>query len=168
MTLVYILVGLLLVLGLLRSVLPFLPGTLLILVGAVVFACATDFATLGPIQWLILAALTAIAYGVDYVAGALGVKRIGGSRWAMLGAALEAVVGTFFGPLGLILGPIIGAVRNCRRAFSQYRKNAPTPPASLSRSAAAPRTCSYFPSMSIASSPSLATTSLIVRTSAPQ
>jgi uncharacterized protein YqgC (DUF456 family) len=44
------------------------------------------------------------------VAGALGVKRIGGSRWAMLGAALGAVVGVFFGPVGLILGPIVGAI----------------------------------------------------------
>jgi uncharacterized protein YqgC (DUF456 family) len=110
MTLVYILVGLLLLLGLLGSVLPFLPGTLLILVGAFVYAWATDFVTLGASRLLILTALTVTAYAVDYVAGAIGVRRIGGSRWAMLGAALGALVGVFFGPLGLILGPIIGAV----------------------------------------------------------
>jgi uncharacterized protein YqgC (DUF456 family) len=107
---VYILVGLFLLIGLIGSVLPFLPGTLLIWVGAFIYAWATDFDTVGTAQLLILAFLTALAYGVDYVAGALGVKKIGGSRWAMLGATLGAVVGVFFGPLGLILGPIIGAV----------------------------------------------------------
>jgi uncharacterized protein YqgC (DUF456 family) len=63
MTVVYILVGLLLVLGLLGSVLPILPGTLLILVAAFIYAWATDFATLGTVRLLILAALTAAAYG---------------------------------------------------------------------------------------------------------
>jgi hypothetical protein len=65
--------GLLLPLGLLGSVLPLLPGTLLILVGALVYARETDFVTLAASRLLILTALTATAYAVDYVAGAIGV-----------------------------------------------------------------------------------------------
>jgi uncharacterized protein YqgC (DUF456 family) len=110
MTVVYVAVTMLLILGLLGSVLPFMPGTLLILAGAFIYALATDFATLGTSRLLILAALTALAYGVDYVAGAFGVKRLGGSRWAMLGAVAGSVIGIFFGPVGLILGSITGAV----------------------------------------------------------
>jgi uncharacterized protein YqgC (DUF456 family) len=91
-------------------VVPFLPGTLLILAGAFIYALATDFATMGMSRLLILVLLTALAYGVDYVSGALGVRKLGGSHWAMLGAMLGAVIGIFFGPLGLILGSILGAV----------------------------------------------------------
>ena len=51
-----------------------------------------------------------MAYGLDYAAGALGVKRFGGSGWAMAGAVLGALVGLFFGLPGLILGPLLGSL----------------------------------------------------------
>jgi uncharacterized protein YqgC (DUF456 family) len=108
--LVYVVVALLLVVGLLGSILPFLPGTPLILVGTLVFAVATDFEPVGPWQLAILVVIAAIAYSLDYLAGAAGVQKLGGSRWSMLGAVLGAIVGIFFGPFGLILGPILGAV----------------------------------------------------------
>jgi uncharacterized protein YqgC (DUF456 family) len=103
------LVGLLLLGGLLGSALPFLPGPPLILAGALLYAWATDFDPVGAGRLLILTAIALLAYALDYVAGAAGVKKLGGSGWAMLGAVLGAVVGLFFGPLGLILGPFIGA-----------------------------------------------------------
>jgi uncharacterized protein YqgC (DUF456 family) len=78
--------------------------------GAVIHAVATDFNPIGWGQLALLAALAAIAYSLDYLSGALGVKKLGGSRWAMLGAVLGAIVGVFFGFVGLILGPIIGSV----------------------------------------------------------
>jgi uncharacterized protein YqgC (DUF456 family) len=109
-TAVNVLVGLLLVLGLVGSIVPFLPGTLLILAGSFIYALFNDFAALGTSRLMVLAGLTALAYAIDYVAGAFGVKRFGGSRWAMYGAILGAVVGLFFGPLGLILGTVFGAV----------------------------------------------------------
>ena len=57
-----------------------------------------------------LGVLTVAAYGLDYVAGALGVKRFGGSRWAIAGAVIGALVGLFFGLPGLLLGPLVGAL----------------------------------------------------------
>lgn len=110
-TLLYVVVGLLLLVGLLGSLLPFIPGTLLILAGAFLFALGTDFQPVGPGRLLVLAGLTAAAYSLDYLAGALGARKLGrGSRWAMAGALLGALVGLFFGPVGLITGPILGAV----------------------------------------------------------
>jgi len=38
------------------------------------------------------------------------VKKFGGSVWAIVGAVVGAVVGLFFGPPGLLIGPVIGAV----------------------------------------------------------
>jgi uncharacterized protein len=107
---IQIVVGVLLVLGLAGSVLPFLPGAPLIFLGALVYAFATDFTPVGVGRLVILAALAIFTYVLDYVAGALGVKTYGGSRWAVVGAVLGVVVGLFFGPLGLILGPVAGAI----------------------------------------------------------
>jgi uncharacterized protein YqgC (DUF456 family) len=110
MTAAYGLVAILLLAGLVGSILPFLPGTPLILAGSLLYAVVTDFDPIGVGRLLILTGIAALAYSLDYLAGAVGVKKLGGSRWAMAGAVVGAVVGIFFGPLGIILGPILGAV----------------------------------------------------------
>ena len=56
-----------------------------------------------------LAVLTALSVVVDVAASSLGAKRAGAGRAAMLGAALGALAGMFFGPLGLLIGPFVGA-----------------------------------------------------------
>jgi uncharacterized protein YqgC (DUF456 family) len=110
MAFVYALVALLLIVGLIGSVVPALPGVVLILAGAVVHAVATDFDPIGPGRLAILALLMAVAYALDYAAGALGVKRFGGSGWAVTGAVVGALVGLFFGLPGLLLGPLLGSL----------------------------------------------------------
>jgi uncharacterized protein YqgC (DUF456 family) len=62
-------------------------------------------------------ALTLLAVGVDYLAGALGAKKMGATKWGVLGAVVGMVPGIFFGLPGMILGPSIGAI-----AF-EYWKN---------------------------------------------
>lgn len=106
----YILVAALLIAGLAGSVLPLLPGTPLILAAALLHALVTDFSPIGAGRLLLLAGLAALAYVLEYVAGAVGVKKFGGSAWAIVGAVVGAVVGLFFGPPGLLIGPVIGAV----------------------------------------------------------
>src|SRR5690606_25550476 len=54
--------------------------------------------------------LTAVAHVVDLGAGALGVRRSGGSGRAVAGAGLGAMAGLFFGLPGLLIGPLVGAV----------------------------------------------------------
>jgi hypothetical protein len=106
----YVLVALLLLAGLAGSVLPFLPGTPLILAGALVHALVTGFEPIGAGRLLVLAGLTALAYLLDYTAGAAGAKRFGGSRWAVIGALIGGLAGLFFSPLGVLFGPMVGAV----------------------------------------------------------
>lgn len=110
MTAVYVVVGALLLLGLLGSLLPLVPGTPLILLGALIFAFATDFDTMGVGRLALLAGLAVAGYLASHVAGALGARKYGGSAWAVVGALVGVVIGLFFGPLGLLLGPIVGAV----------------------------------------------------------
>jgi len=110
MAFVNFLVVLLLLVGLVGSVVPALPGTILIFAGALLHGFAYGFDPIGPWRLAILGLLTLVAYGLDYAAGALGVRRFGGSGWATAGALLGAIVGIFFGLPGLILGPLAGAV----------------------------------------------------------
>jgi uncharacterized protein YqgC (DUF456 family) len=88
----YGLVAVLLIAGLAGSLLPLLPGTPLILAAALLHALVTDFNPLGAGRLLALAGLAAFAYVLEYVASAVGVKKFGGSVWAIVGAVVGAVV----------------------------------------------------------------------------
>jgi uncharacterized protein YqgC (DUF456 family) len=105
-----IVVGLLMAAGLVGAVVPFIPGTPLIFVGALIYAIATDFSPIGAGRLAILAVLALVGWAVEHVAGALGARRAGGSRAAVIGAILGTIVGLAFAPLGLLLGPIAGAI----------------------------------------------------------
>lgn len=110
LTVVGILTGLLCLVGLVGSLIPWIPGPLFILAGALLWAIATGFTVIGVGRLVILAGLAALTFVLNFVTGALGAQRSGGSRWAVIGAFVGAVVGLFFGPLGLLVGPVIGAV----------------------------------------------------------
>lgn len=96
--------------GLAGMVLPALPGPVLLFAGFVVGAWAEDFRFIGFGTLAVLGALAVLAYVADFVAGSLGASRYGASRRAVVGAAIGAVVGIFFGPIGILLGPFGGAV----------------------------------------------------------
>jgi uncharacterized protein len=109
-TLVTVLVALLMLAGLVGAVVPVLPSTPLILAGAVVHAVATDFTPVGPGRLVILAVLAVVGAVLGHVTSALGVRRAGGSGWAITGALVGAVLGLFTAPFGLLLGPLVGAI----------------------------------------------------------
>ena len=98
----------LMVAGLVGTVVPLVPGTVLILLGAVV----NHFA-LHSIGWgtlVVLTLLTILAQALDIVSGAFGAKWFGATRWGAIGGILGAVIGLFFGLPGLFLGPLAGAI----------------------------------------------------------
>jgi uncharacterized protein YqgC (DUF456 family) len=64
----------------------------------------------GAFTIAVLTILAILAYGIDFIAGALGAKHFGAGRQAVIGAAAGAVIGIFFGIIGIIVGPFIGAV----------------------------------------------------------
>lgn len=104
------LVFVLMIAGVAGSFLPLVPGTPLILLGAFIYAVATDFQPVDGWRLLLLVGLTVVGYTLDYLSGALGTRKLGGSRWAVFGAVGGGIVGLFFGPLGILIGPILGAV----------------------------------------------------------
>lgn len=96
--------------GVAGSILPALPGVPLVFAGLLVAAWAGDFQRVGVVTLAALGALTVTSLAIDFAATALGAKRVGATRYAILGAALGTAVGVFLGIPGLILGPFAGAV----------------------------------------------------------
>jgi uncharacterized protein YqgC (DUF456 family) len=108
--LLWLLAALLIALGFAGLILPAVPGIPLVYAGLVLLAWADNFAYVGWITLTLLGVLALLSYGVDFLASALGAKHFGASPRSVVGAALGAVVGLFFGLPGLLLGPFVGAV----------------------------------------------------------
>ena len=97
--------------GLLGTVVPFLPGTTIILAGAIIHRLMLGAdKSIGWTGIAILVLLTLISYALDFVSGYFGAKYFGATRWGTFGAILGAIIGLFFGIIGIFVGPIIGAL----------------------------------------------------------
>ena len=106
MSLAWLAIGVILIaVGLAGLLLPLLPGMPLVFLGAVAIAAADGFTRVGYLSLALIAVLAVIGSVLDHVAGVLGAKRGGASRWGMAGAVLGLIVGLPFGLPGLVFGP---------------------------------------------------------------
>lgn len=110
MDLILFLAGILLVmLGVVGSFLPVLPGPLTGWFG--LWALHATKAV--PDNWPFLGITLAIAIAIfllDYIIPLLGTKKFGGTKSGMIGTTIGLVLGVlFFPPFGIIIGPFIGA-----------------------------------------------------------
>lgn len=110
MVLGWVLAAALIIVGVIGSFVPVLPGAALVFAGMLLAAWIDHFERIGWITLTILGSLTALVFVIDIVAGFLGAKRVGASRLAITGAAVGTVVGMFFGIAGLVIAPFVGAV----------------------------------------------------------
>ena len=108
--LLWILAAVLVLVGLAGSVLPALPGVPLVFTGLFIAAWAGEFARVSWPTLLLLGLLTLLSFVIDFAATALGAKRVGATRFAIIGALLGTLAGVFLGLPGLIIGPFLGAV----------------------------------------------------------
>jgi uncharacterized protein YqgC (DUF456 family) len=105
-----------LLLGLLGTILPVLPGTMLILAGAVWHYLAMRFWLHAPdpgIGWpgfLVLGLLAAAAQAFETISSAVGAKFFGSTKWGAWGALIGGIIGIFFIPWGIFVGPVVGAL----------------------------------------------------------
>lgn len=106
-----IVASILVVLGVVGSVLPLLPGVPLIFIGYLLYGWATQFTVISGGLVLLALGLTVLSGILDWVAGSLGARRFGASPRGMLGALVGGIAGLFIsGPIGIIAGTFIGAV----------------------------------------------------------
>ena len=109
-TLYYLIATAMIVVGLIGTVLPALPGLPLMFGGMLVAAWTDGFNNVPSWVLVLLGLLTLLSLAIDFWATAWGAKRVGASRSAIIGAMLGTLAGLFFGPLGLLLGPFAGAL----------------------------------------------------------
>lgn len=101
---------LLAVLGIIGAVVPALPGPLLGFGGLLCIAAAS-YTQVGAQMLWIWGAVTAVVTAADYFLPGWMAKRFGGSRAGVVGATVGAIAGIFiFPPVGILLGPFLGAV----------------------------------------------------------
>lgn len=101
---------LVMLLGLIGSIVPALPGPPVVLLAAFAHRlCFGEHSASGLIL-LFLLALTAASLILDYVATMYGAKRFGATWRGVLGAFVGGFIGLFFNLPGIILGPFLGAM----------------------------------------------------------
>jgi len=97
--------------GLIGTVLPAVPGAIIILAAAVIHQIILG--TEKSLGWWNIAALvllTLLSYALEFASGYFGAKRFGATKWGAFGAMIGAIAGLFFPFPGLIIGPVVGAI----------------------------------------------------------
>ena len=107
--LLIVLAFLLLVAGIAGCVLPVLPGPPLAYAGMLLLHLTDNvhFTTPQLVIWLVVVIVLQV---VDYITPLLGSKYSGGTSFGNRGCMAGTLLGLFFMPWGVIVGPFIGAV----------------------------------------------------------
>lgn len=95
--------------GLLGIFLPVLPGVPLVFLGLLFLAWVDQYDHVGWPTLLVMAFITLASLIIDFVASIYGAHRVGASRMAIWGALIGTCIGALFLPIGLLVGPFLGA-----------------------------------------------------------
>lgn len=98
-----------LVIGIIGCIVPGLPGTPIAYAGLWI-AQATDRVDFSWQFLLIWGIVTLVVSVLDYAVPAWGTKQFGGTKYGVWGSTLGVFVGLLFGAVGVILGPLVGAI----------------------------------------------------------
>ena len=108
---VLVITFLIVLVGLIGTVLPIIPGTILIFAGALLYALVDGFQVVGWPTLLALGVLTVVATTADLWASSVGAKIGGASGWSVVIGLLAGLVGfVVFSLPGAIIGAILGVL----------------------------------------------------------
>ncbi len=109
-TLIIISSLLLVVLGIIGSFLPIIPGPITSWLGLFVLSYVKDINISTPFL-IVTFTIALLIFVLDYIIPAIGTKRFGGSKSGVIGTTIGLVVGLLSPiPFGIIIGPFIGAL----------------------------------------------------------
>ncbi len=95
-------------LGLVGVILPVLPALPMSFVGMLLCCIAIPNPVMITLT-VVLGIIATMCYVLDYVAPSIVTKKLGGSRFAVWGTVIGLVIGLFFPPAGILVGPFVGA-----------------------------------------------------------
>lgn len=102
----------LVLIGFIGSIIPVLPGPPISWAGFLLLRWTGYVDDRGTgyenVLWILLFFVILVTI-LDYVVPIMGTKKFGGSKRGVWGATIGVIVGLFFGPLGIIIGPFLGA-----------------------------------------------------------
>lgn len=105
-----IIAALFMILGLIGSVLPVLPGPLTSWLGLLIMHL-TEAIPMDSSFLIITAVIAILIWILDYIIPAIGTKQFGGSKYGMIGTSLGLIIGLLSPiPGGIIIGPFVGAL----------------------------------------------------------
>ena len=104
-----VLAGLCMLIGIVGCIVPGLPGVPVAYAGLWI-AQATERIDFTWQMLLIWGIVTVVVSVLDYVVPAWGTKHYGGTKWGIWGSTIGVFVGLFFGAVGVIVCPLIGAI----------------------------------------------------------
>ena len=106
-----IICAVLILIGLVGVIMPYLPGVPVAWLGLFIYAIGTDWERLSVTTIVVFGAITVLALLVDFIAPLLGAKKYKASKWGIIGASIGLFVGIIiFQIWGIILGPLMGAL----------------------------------------------------------
>jgi len=108
-TVLWIIAVLMILVGIAGTVLPALPGVILVFAGIALAAWIDEFTVISAWTVGVLAVLALIGSVVDYVAQMMSAQRAGATALGIAGAAVGTVAGIFSGLFGLLFMPLVGA-----------------------------------------------------------
>ncbi|HSJ54399.1 MAG TPA: DUF456 domain-containing protein [Anaerolineae bacterium] len=110
-TLAIIVASIVVLVGLIGTVVPGIPGTILIFAGALIYALMEGFQVVGWPTLAVLGLLTLVATTADIWATGVGARLGGASGWSIVGGMVGGVVGMLVLTLpGAILGALAGVL----------------------------------------------------------
>lgn len=110
-TLAFIVSMVLVLIGLVGTVVPLIPGTILIFAGALLYGFLEGFESVGWPTLLVLGLLTLLATTADLWATSTGARLGGASGWSIVGGMIGGTVGLLVFTLpGALLGAVLGVL----------------------------------------------------------
>ena len=107
--LIIVLASLFIILGIIGSFIPIIPGPLTSWSGLLILSFSSSI-TISPFFLVLSFIIALFIFIIDNIISILGAKKFGGGKGSVIGSSIGLILGIIFlGPFGLLFGPFTGA-----------------------------------------------------------